>query len=102
MNDDHRAAQRGVLRAVGVIGAATLASRVLGFARDMVVARAFGAGPVAIWLIAHLKARTGDLELLFLGLAVTGILVWLVALMLPSSDDAPDRTIIAPNPAPAE
>jgi putative peptidoglycan lipid II flippase len=46
VNDDHRAAQRGVLRAVGVIGAATLASRVLGFARDMVVARAFGAGPV--------------------------------------------------------
>jgi putative peptidoglycan lipid II flippase len=38
--------QHGVVRALGVIGAATLASRVLGFVRDMVVARAFGAGPM--------------------------------------------------------
>lgn len=38
--------QRGVVSAVGSIGLATLASRVLGYARDMVVARAFGAGPV--------------------------------------------------------
>jgi putative peptidoglycan lipid II flippase len=35
----------GLVRAVGAIGAATLASRVLGFVRDMVIARAFGAGP---------------------------------------------------------
>jgi putative peptidoglycan lipid II flippase len=35
----------GVVRAAAVVGAATLASRVLGFLRDMVVARAFGAGP---------------------------------------------------------
>ncbi|MBI4638911.1 MAG: murein biosynthesis integral membrane protein MurJ [Candidatus Rokubacteria bacterium] len=35
-----------VVRALGSIGAATLLSRVLGFARDVVVARAFGAGPV--------------------------------------------------------
>jgi len=35
-----------VVRALGSIGVATLASRVLGFVRDMVVARAFGAGPV--------------------------------------------------------
>lgn len=34
-------------RAAGVVGAATLLSRVLGFVRDMVVARAFGASPVA-------------------------------------------------------
>jgi putative peptidoglycan lipid II flippase len=46
VNEDQPAAQHGVLRAVGVIAAATLASRVLGFVRDMVVARAFGAGPV--------------------------------------------------------
>jgi putative peptidoglycan lipid II flippase len=39
--------QRGeVVRAAGVVAAATLASRVLGFIRDLVVARAFGAGPV--------------------------------------------------------
>ncbi len=35
-----------VVRALGSIGGATLLSRVLGFARDMVVALAFGAGPV--------------------------------------------------------
>lgn len=37
-------AERQLVRAVGSIGAATLLSRVLGFARDMVVALAFGAG----------------------------------------------------------
>ena len=46
MSDAQRALHHGVVRAVGTIGAATLVSRVLGFARDMVVARAFGAGPV--------------------------------------------------------
>jgi putative peptidoglycan lipid II flippase len=38
--------ERQVARALGSIGAATLLSRVLGFVRDMVVALAFGAGPV--------------------------------------------------------
>jgi putative peptidoglycan lipid II flippase len=37
---------RGVVSAVGSIGLATLASRVLGYGRDMVVAHVFGAGPV--------------------------------------------------------
>lgn len=74
----------------------------LGFGAKFIVA--FGAGPVAIWLIAHMKALTGDLELLFLGLAATGIVVWLVALMLPAGDSKPDATasIAAPRPAPAE
>jgi putative peptidoglycan lipid II flippase len=40
------AANRAVARAAAVVGAATLASRVLGFVRDLVVARAFGAGPL--------------------------------------------------------
>jgi putative peptidoglycan lipid II flippase len=35
-----------VVRALGSIGTATLASRVLGFVRDSIVARAFGAGPI--------------------------------------------------------
>jgi putative peptidoglycan lipid II flippase len=35
-----------VLRALGSIGGATLLSRVLGYVRDMVVALAFGAGPL--------------------------------------------------------
>ncbi len=38
---------RQVIKAAGVIGGATLLSRVLGFVRDMVVARAFGASQVA-------------------------------------------------------
>src|SRR5687767_5330337 len=38
--------ERQVVGALGSIGAATLASRVLGFVRDMVVALAFGAGPL--------------------------------------------------------
>ncbi len=38
--------RRAVARAAAVVGAATLLSRILGFLRDMVVARAFGAGPL--------------------------------------------------------
>src|SRR6266478_5698854 len=38
--------ERQVIGALGSIGLATLASRVLGFVRDMVVALVFGAGPV--------------------------------------------------------
>src|SRR5436305_2917109 len=44
--DAHPPARGEIVRALGSIGAATLASRVLGFARDMVVALAFGAGPI--------------------------------------------------------
>ena len=40
------AEEHGVVRALGSIGLATLASRVLGFARDMVIALTFGAGGV--------------------------------------------------------
>src|SRR5712664_1956498 len=40
---DHEAQ---VVRALGSIGVATLASRVLGFVRDVIVALTFGAGPV--------------------------------------------------------
>src|SRR3989449_4556143 len=36
-----------VIEAAGVIGFATLLSRIFGFARDMVLARLFGAGPAA-------------------------------------------------------
>ena len=38
--------ERGIARALGSIGTATLLSRILGYTRDMVVALAFGAGPV--------------------------------------------------------
>jgi putative peptidoglycan lipid II flippase len=43
--DSDRAVERGVVSAVGAIGLATLASRILGYARDIVIARTFGAGP---------------------------------------------------------
>lgn len=38
--------ERQVVRALGSIGGATLLSRIAGFGRDMLVAHAFGAGPV--------------------------------------------------------
>ncbi len=37
-------ARRGLIRAAGVVGAATLLSRALGYLRDMTIARYFGAG----------------------------------------------------------
>ncbi|HEY3098946.1 MAG TPA: murein biosynthesis integral membrane protein MurJ [Methylomirabilota bacterium] len=43
---ERSAVERQVVGALGSIGSATLVSRVLGFVRDMVVALAFGAGPV--------------------------------------------------------
>ncbi|MBI2216537.1 MAG: murein biosynthesis integral membrane protein MurJ [Candidatus Rokubacteria bacterium] len=46
MSGLREAAERRIIRALGSIGTATLASRILGFVRDMVVALAFGAGPV--------------------------------------------------------
>src|SRR6266853_738779 len=46
VSEEQPAAQHRVLRAVGVIAAATLASRILGYIRDIVLARAFGASPV--------------------------------------------------------
>jgi putative peptidoglycan lipid II flippase len=45
-NGGAAAVEAGVVRAMGSIGLATLTSRILGFVRDVVVARAFGAGPV--------------------------------------------------------
>jgi putative peptidoglycan lipid II flippase len=44
--DADRTVEHGVVSAIGTIGLATLASRVLGYARDIVVAHAFGAGPL--------------------------------------------------------
>ena len=38
---------RSVVRAAGLIGVATFSSRILGFIRDMVLARLFGATPAA-------------------------------------------------------
>jgi len=46
VSGDDRPHERQVVGALGSIGVATLTSRVLGFARDMIVALVFGAGPV--------------------------------------------------------
>src|SRR5262245_54542691 len=46
VSDDGRGGRAGVVQAVGAIGLATLLSRILGYARDIVLARAFGAGPL--------------------------------------------------------
>src|SRR5688500_8464719 len=45
VNEPRGGIENQVVRALGSIGSATLASRVLGFVRGMVVALAFGAGP---------------------------------------------------------
>jgi putative peptidoglycan lipid II flippase len=45
VNSPHGGVEGQVVRAFGSIGSATLASRVLGFVRDMIMALAFGAGP---------------------------------------------------------
>jgi hypothetical protein len=70
----------------------------LGFGAKFVVA--FGAGPLAILLIAWVRETTGSLELLFLGLAATSVVITLVALLLPGNER--DASLPAPRGAPAE
>lgn len=69
----------------------------LGFGAKFVVA--FGASPLAILLIAWVRKTTGDLDLLFLGLAGAALLIAAVALLLPSERGSP---VALPQPAPAE
>jgi len=46
VSDGHAEMRTGVVQAVGAIGLATLASRILGYARDIALASVFGAGPL--------------------------------------------------------
>jgi MFS family permease len=71
----------------------------LGFGAKFVVA--FGASPLAILLIAWIHKATGNLDLLFLGLAATSVVITAVALLLPS-ERTRNPAIAAPQPAPAE
>jgi MFS family permease len=71
----------------------------LGFGAKFVVA--FGASPLAILLIAWIHHATGNLDLLFLGLAGTSLVITAVALLLPNGRTR-DVAIAAPQPAPAE
>ncbi|TAJ28685.1 MAG: MFS transporter [Reyranella sp.] len=70
----------------------------LGFGAKFVVA--FGAGPIAILLIAWIRETTGSLELFFLGLAATSVVITLVALLLPGADHGREAPV--PQAAPAE
>lgn len=72
----------------------------LGFGAKFVVA--FGAGPLAILLIAWVREATGSLELLFLGLAAMAVAITLVALLLPGEKQNREEFVPAPRPAPAE
>ena len=49
---------RNVTRAAGVVGAATLLSRIFGYIRDMVLASFFGAGMAADAFIAAFRIPT--------------------------------------------
>ena len=71
----------------------------LGFGAKFVVA--FGASPLAILLIAWVRKETGNLDLLFLGLAGTSVLITAVALLLPR-ERAEGASLAVPQPAPAE
>jgi hypothetical protein len=70
----------------------------LGFGAKLVVA--FGASPLAILLIAWIRKTTGTLDLLFLGLAATSVVITAVALLLPNERTEPFAAV--PQPAPAE
>ena len=71
----------------------------LGFGAKFVVA--FGASPLAILLISWIRSATGSLDLLFLGLAGTSVVITAVALLLPG--ERPRSTAIpVPQAAPAE
>ena len=69
----------------------------LGFGAKFVVA--FGASPLAILLIARVREATGNLDLLFLGLAGTSVVITAVALLLPAERSTPFAAAV---PQPAE
>ncbi|HET6194958.1 MAG TPA: MFS transporter [Acetobacteraceae bacterium] len=69
----------------------------LGFGAKFVVA--FGASPLAILLIAWVRKTTGSLDLMFLGLAGTALVITAVALLLPNERAG---ALAVPQAAPAE
>ena len=72
----------------------------LGFGAKFVVS--LGASPFAILAIAWVQESTGTLDLLFLGLAATSVVITLVALLLPGSDRVREARAPVPQVAPAE
>jgi len=84
-----------VVAAIGSIGAATLASRVLGYARDIVVARAFGAGPVTDAFFVAFRIPNLLRRLLAEGALSTGVVPVLSATLGTSGPIAFVRTVQA-------
>lgn len=72
----------------------------LGFGAKFVVA--LGTGPIAILLIAWVRKATGELDLLFYGLAGVALLITLVALLLPGGERAQAQRAISAAAQPAE
>ncbi|MGD9878816.1 MAG: MFS transporter [Reyranella sp.] len=72
----------------------------LGFGAKFVVA--LGTSPIAILLIAWVRKATGELDLLFYGLAGVALLITLVALLLPGGERAQARRAISAAAQPAE
>ncbi len=68
-----RAVERGVVSAVGTIGLATFTSRLLGYARDIVIARVFGAGPVTDAFFVAFRIPNLLRRLLAEGALTTGV-----------------------------
>lgn len=65
----------------------------LGFGAKFVIA--FGVGWLAIKLIAAVKERTGDLDWLFLGLAIAAVAMCLVSLLLPGGERKSEPAAVA-------
>jgi putative peptidoglycan lipid II flippase len=88
VSDADGALQAGVVRAVGAIGLATLASRILGYARDIVVAGAFGAGPVTDAFFVAFRIPNLLRRLLAEGALSTGIIPVFTASLAADSREA--------------
>jgi putative peptidoglycan lipid II flippase len=87
--------ERGVVSSVGAIGLGTLASRILGYARDIVVARAFGAGPVTDAFFVAFRVPNLLRRLLAEGALSTGVVPVLSATLHTAGPVSFARTVQA-------
>src|SRR4030095_11214927 len=90
-----QAIERGVVSSVGAIGLGTLASRVLGYARESVVARALGGGPVPDAFFVAFRIPNLLRRLLAEGALSTGVVPVLSATLGNSGPIAFVRTVQA-------
>jgi putative peptidoglycan lipid II flippase len=85
--------EQRVVASVGAIGLGTLTSRVLGYARDIVVARAFGAGPVTDAFFVAFRIPNMLRRLLAEGALSTGIVPVLSATLSTAGPGSFARTV---------